>query len=391
MPSFHRKVLFDRDLCFPISRRLCLLSRAEGPVRTTHRWLLRVRVEGKGTGAAQLPPARKGQPSDQVTETTGCDGDTRGLWACLKVTEEKEERQKLRGPRRVPNPPTWLEELGRRMKMRRHMGTGLRASRVTAATGTAERSVLAESSRANPAGSGELPSQAGVESCSPPSAAEGTCSTAHNPSATLFFKQPLGSEPQHLLVRASANTALEPSPWARPSPLPAQRSEQSLPFYPSCLIQSLKRAVSPPSVARPKFFPPKPVLQSTFTPGALFKGCSGCKQTLFTILQESQCPSLCPEFGCFPVPSPFLLISDDSTKPGFRCCSHRHFQNPTLSSSVPETRPCRSCRPCRPSYTATRKAQGIKGKQAAREKCNANFRHSEHEEKQGSCIFSGTS
>lgn len=47
------------------------------------------------------------------------------------MTKEKEEMQKLRSPREVPELPIWLEELGR-WKQMRHTRTGLKASRVTA-------------------------------------------------------------------------------------------------------------------------------------------------------------------------------------------------------------------------------------------------------------------
>lgn len=181
---------------------------------------------------------------------------------------------------------------------------GLRASRVTVngLPGQREpRGQWREASWLTPRGQSQQgakswPSQE-WRSCSPSSAATGDLLHRTQPFGhVFFFKKPLGSEPRHLLVRASANTDLDLSPWgtSKSPSCPALRNNLC-PYYPSCLIQSLKRAVSPPSAARATFLPPKPVLQSTSTAGALFKGCQGHKQTfLFTILQESQCPSLLP-------------------------------------------------------------------------------------------------
>lgn len=111
----------------------------------------------------------------------------------------------------------------------------------------------------------------------------------------FFFKKkkPPGSDPlgkQHLQARASANTHPDFLPWktsgSRPNSLPAQHSRTT---YPPTTHPARSRAISsPPNTARPAFLTSKPVLQSTFTPGVLFKARQGSKQIfLFTIREPA--------------------------------------------------------------------------------------------------------
>ena len=85
-----------------------------------------------------------------------------------------------------------------------------------------------------------------------PLQSEGICSTAHNPSATLFCKKPPGSEPhrkQHVQARASANTDLDLSPWKRlwvtsKFTSPPSTQEQPPTLLPVLPDPGLKRATS---------------------------------------------------------------------------------------------------------------------------------------------------
>lgn len=127
-----------------------------------------------------------------------------------------------------------------------------------------------------------------------PLQSEGICSTAHNPSATLFFfKKPPGSEPhrkQHLQARVSTNTDLDLFPWKRLwvtskfTSCLALKNNLSL-YYPSWPIQGSKGPSAPQhcqtSISRIKASPAK-----HFYPGVLFKECQGGKQTFSFTIQE---------------------------------------------------------------------------------------------------------
>lgn len=135
----------------------------------------------------------------------------------------------------------------------------------------------------------------------------GICSTAHNPSATsfFFFKKPPGSEPhrkQHLQARASADTDRDFSSWRRLWVTSKFTSCLALknnlpPLLPLLPDPGLKRAHQPPDTARPAFLTSKPVLQSTFTPGVLFKARQRSKQTFSSTILEPAARKPVPQFA----------------------------------------------------------------------------------------------